>query len=181
MVTPKKSVKLSAKLLKNLLNFEAPFLNWIGAFSHHNPRKTHHMVKRFTPQAGDYTNQLCQKQIELSQLRKQVTALEDEVKSLQTYLRDYYNQGTTPVEYGKTQLEVTYTVTPRMYLDQDACRNTLNVNNLEVPEYSVDIVVFKVKDPVAEAKAKAAKAAAKGPTAKKVVPAKKKKQLTLDV
>ena len=103
------------------------------------------MVKRFTPKASDYTKRLADVQAQATKLRKQLAALEVEERSLKSFLSDFYEEGSTLVDYGGTTLVVSYSESTRTYLDQDKVRDMLIKLGKKVPQTQTAVISFKVR------------------------------------
>ena len=103
------------------------------------------MVKRFTPKASDYTKRLADVQAQATKLRKQLSALETEERSLKAFLSDFYEEGNTEVYYGDSTLLVSYSESTRTYLDQDKARDLLIKLGKKVPQTKTTVISFKVR------------------------------------
>jgi hypothetical protein len=85
-------------------------------------------------------------QAEALKLRKRLAVLESEERSLKAYLPGYYDTGTTEVTLANGKvLEVDYSVTERVILNQDKARAMLTRLGKRVPESLINVVSFKVK------------------------------------
>ena len=86
------------------------------------------MTKRFTPKASDFTALLADTQKDISRLRAQLAELEAKERNLKGYLSQFFDYGTTEVDYGDNVLVVTFSETERKKLPQ----NTVNVLTFKV-------------------------------------------------
>jgi hypothetical protein len=104
------------------------------------------MTKRFTPKASDYTARMAVVQKKMARLKKELSVLEAEERSLKAYLPSYYDEGHTLVELADgTQLDVNYSTSERTYLDQDKAVALLDRLGKKVPRFNVTIETFKVR------------------------------------
>ena len=102
------------------------------------------MTKRFTPKASTYTERLSKVQAEMLIMKKKLSALQEEERSLQAFLIPFYDQGQTEVEVGSQTLTVQYSESERTYLDQQKARNLIAKLGRKAPEFTSTVVTFKV-------------------------------------
>lgn len=103
------------------------------------------MTKRFTPKASDFTLRMAELQARKAKLARQLRELEAEETALKAFLMPYYDEGQTQVDTGTKQVTVSFSTTPRSYLDQDKAIALLNRAGKKVPYFTVDVTTFKVK------------------------------------
>jgi hypothetical protein len=101
-------------------------------------------TKRFSPKAGHYTALLSEVQAEMADLRKQLAALELRERSLKGFLLPFYEEGKFEVTAEGAEFLVSYSSTPRSYLDQDKAKALLAKLGKKVPTFSTDVVTFRV-------------------------------------
>lgn len=103
------------------------------------------MIKRFTPKASDYTMRMAVVQAQMVKLKKQMDVLAAEEASLKGYLMNYFDQGTTEVDFGNKTVEVSFGSTTRTYLNQEKAKVLLEKAGKRIPTFEAEVVTFKCK------------------------------------